>query len=142
MDVSPSTDSDSAVWVSRRNLLSLRQSFSVHPFSCIRARQHCMRRWEVWIHLQRLHLLCDSLVPSPYHVKLPSHVMAEFRGNRIKIHRALHFCQGFVRPPKNQEIVRMPPVGRGIGGIQREGSLKMLSGLRPVPIVYEFDHAQ
>src|SRR5262252_8778938 len=102
MDVSPNTDSDVAVWGERRNLFSLRQSLWEHPLSGIRARQHRMRRWEVWIHLQRLQLLCDSLVPSPYHAKLPSHVMAELRGNGIEVHRALHFCQAFVRPPKNQ----------------------------------------
>src|ERR1700730_6404905 len=69
--------------------------------------------------------------------------MVDYRGNRVEIEGSFRLGQGFVRLPKSAKIDGVPMMmSGGRSGIQRESSLKMLLGSRPIPIVRKADPSE
>ena len=96
-----------------------------------------MCRGKARIELQGLRALFNRLVESPRQVKLHHNIMEDGWGNWVEIQGAFRLRQTFLRPSESAEIERIIGMGQGISWIQYHGSLKMLSGSRPIQIVCE-----
>src|SRR5262245_32726655 len=103
-----------------------------------------MRNGEARIQLQRLVALLNRLIESPRIVKLLRQVKVHYRGNWVTIEGSFRLAYGFVGPPATAKIkgVRWIIIGHARSRIQREGSLKMLVGSRPIPVVRGADPSQ
>src|SRR5207245_6157220 len=127
----------------RHELFSLNNSSSIHPLCYIRAREQRMCNGEARIHLQRLVALLNCLIESPRKVKLLRQVKVHYSGNWVEIEGSFCLGYGFVGPPATAKVKGVPwIIGRTRSRIQREGSLKMLVGSRPIPIVSGADPSQ
>src|SRR5713101_312766 len=97
---------------------------------------------KIGVHLEGIAELADRLVVLTRHIQTPAQAKIHADGERIKVARAIHLRETLGSATHGHEIERITLVGRGIAGVEFDGTLKPVACGCPVPVIVELNGGQ